>query len=568
MTALATIVKKEVRQQVRGFRFLAVSGITLALTALAGFVGMDDFRQRWSSYQEQKQLNKNELATISVYSYLQPVVARAPEPLSVFDRGFEGRLDSDVRISLYTVPALVTSGHEVAVRAPELDLTMIVRLVLGLLALLLTFDAVIGEKETGLLQQIFANDLRRTTLIFGKLLGALVTVSIPLVAGFLLTLWILFERAPPEILAGLQWPRIAGLLAAYGAYLSAMLLVGLVLSLIARSSSGALVLSLIAWLAIVFLIPQAATSVATVFGHSGHPPVESEVRELEAERDRKLTEILKEDRFKLATEGTVHWATLHRGGDVGMEKAELRRYGSAKFYDAKAAYHRQETAIARAYAQRIFEVRQAHRDRLAATANLVDWLASPSPAYLLERIAESLAGTSIADHDRFLQDTRDYRTAVLRYLESRRAFSSWRWFTDDTLPRPWVSEILGLSLEAAEKLEFKSLSNRFLIDAELQEKYQQRIKLDDGDFARLLDLDDLPPFERQPPDLAPAVQRIVPEAAGLLIFQLVLFGTVIWGFSRYDVLTEPRTSSRRTKTGELTARPAPPPPVVIDPALR
>ena len=128
------------------FRFLFIALVMLVLAVLAAVVGTDDYARRQSQYEARIEQNRTALENVNVYSFLQPLVGREPEPLSVLSRGFEGRLGSEVRLSVFVIPAAAAAnGHdnELMAWSRDLDLTMIVRLVLGLLALLLTFDAVV-----------------------------------------------------------------------------------------------------------------------------------------------------------------------------------------------------------------------------------------------------------------------------------------------------------------------------------------------------------------------------------------------------------------------------------------
>lgn len=531
MKKLSAIVKKEVLQHLRSFRFAAVACILLALTALAAFVGTDDYRQRLDIYRQQAALSETELDSITVYSYLQPIVARPPQPLSVLGRGFEDHLGNALRINVYTIPApaidaggLLAWPQDVDL-VPELDSVLIVRLVLGLLALLLAFDAVIGEKEKGTLKLVLANDLSRPMVILGKYLGAFLASTVPLLAGVALTLWILFERGGVALEVS-HWQRLAVLLAAGMAYLSAMSLLGLLLSILARSTSSALMYSLFAWLVVVFLVPQAATHLATAASPVDPQALESQVKRLEAARDREIATLaLARDEGRTKLDTSPFWNT----GFTGMIGADLIRYGTELRYEAWADYHRQEVAIARHYAEEIFAVRQAHGAEVRKTEKLARMLSMPSPAFLLERLAEALAGTAIDDQERFLQEARDYREALLGYLESKRAFSERRWFTDDLQIRPWFS-LTGVTREEAERIDKAVLIERF------NTKENQQIRARDAkDPARRLNLDDLRPFEPSGPELLSALRRVSPEIVALVVFNLLLAGAVVRTFRRYDV---------------------------------
>ena len=512
---LRAVVKKEMLGHLVSFRFLISTLIMVVLAALAAFVGTQDYSLRARSYEAQLEQQRQELAKVHVYSRLKPVVTRAPEPLSVFDRGFDARLGIAVELDVFEVPARATGRHrgdELIASARDLDLTTMIRLVLGLLALLMTFDAVSGERERGTLRLIFANGVSRSVLLAGKFVGAFVTLLIPLAASLALSVWILLAMG--DVVLGVErWLRLAGLAGAYVVYLGAMLLLGLLLSVLTRTSSASLVYALLSWLLIVFLIPQTAVAVASAAAHAdeGRRSAVSAVGELETARDRLLGE-MEERQVEAVTE------VYQRAPVVVAEGRGARyRYGTAAYYDARSRFHRAEVEVGMDYADRIFEVRRLDRQAQQRFENLVRILSFPSPAFLLERLSESLTGTSVDDHEAFLESCRAYRTEFLDYLRNHRAFASWRWFTDDdpaTLA-PWTS-VAGFPPEAAPATASEQMIERFQ-GAEVQRRIQRDEKRWAADPKRLLALDDLP--RPQPPTLRlpRAVSRVGSELFAMLL---------------------------------------------------
>jgi hypothetical protein len=242
-----------------------------------------------------------------VYSFLQPVVVRPPEALSVLDQGFDSRLGTDVAIHLLSIPVEATGGHrgnELLVSVPTVDLTTIVSLVLGLLALLLTCDAVTSEREGGTLRAVFANPVSRGTVLAGKLAGGLLALALPLGAALLVTLS-LFHLEVEAGLAPEQWPRILGLAGSYLLYLSLMLLLGLLISLHVRSTSRALGISVLAWFVLAIVVPGTARAAAgdLVATQGSKRTTERAIGELQAEHDRRLAAELRRDPLRVAFSG-------------------------------------------------------------------------------------------------------------------------------------------------------------------------------------------------------------------------------------------------------------------------
>ena len=60
--------------------------------------------------------------------------------------------------------------------------------VLSLIAILFTFDLISGEREHGTLRLTLANSVPRHTVLIGKFLGALVSISVPFTLAILINL--------------------------------------------------------------------------------------------------------------------------------------------------------------------------------------------------------------------------------------------------------------------------------------------------------------------------------------------------------------------------------------------
>lgn len=520
---LSAIVHKETRHHLVSFRYLVSTVLTVVLAVLATVAGTADFVQRRASYQERLEQNRSELAEVTVYSYLQPVVVRPPQPLGILDRGSAGLRGDEVAINVFTVPVAATGedrGNPHLASFQGFDLTTLVRVLLGLQALLLTFDAFVGERDQRTLELMLAHGVSRSTVVAGKYLGALGASLAALVASAVGSLAVIVLWGGIHLDAQ-QRLRLAAALVAYVGYLSLMVLVGLALSLAARRASQSLAYAILAWLVVVFLLPSAAVAVAAELGGSGGD-VQERVAHLERERDQRLQEARAAD--PLRTGRNAHSAPVFLST---RPWAELHQYGSARYYDSLAAYHRVEVEVGMDYAERIFKVRRHAAGELRSAGRAAELLASLSPAFLLERLTESFAATSVADQEDFLAACRGYRRELIAFLERRQAFGSWRWFTDDPLEtRPWTT-LLGYRPEDVEPSAVVDLAGRFR-SREIQDELAAHP-------AARLDLEGLPVFRWQDPNLMRATRRVAWAIALFVTFHALLAAAVLMRFYRYEV---------------------------------
>lgn len=533
---LGACIRKELLHHLASFRFWVGMLLTIVLAAASTWIAARDYELRLERYRERVAAQEDELRSVSVYSFLQPLAVRPPEPLSVLDQGFDAHLGTDVRIHLFTVPTEATGGSRgnellVALPVAEVDLTTIVAVVLGLLALLLACDAVIGEREEGTLRTVLAQGVRRRTVLAGKVLGGILTLCLPLAAALLTGSAILAATVGPESYEG-RGLRVLGLVGAYLIYLGLMFLLGLFVSLRARSSSRALSAAVFLWLVTVIVLPVVAWSAAGSLVDTQEAASRAERRHREiVEAERRQLD-LAFARQPLLRTFSGHTATFFANGP---NRAVRYRNGSAAFYDSLREYYRLEVASGLRHAEQLDAVQRRYEERLRQSERLGVGLAAISPAFLLDRLSESFSGTSLEDYDAFLEDCRRHRLALIAFLRERGAFRSWRWFTDDSPERlhPWP-RFLDLRPEEVAAADVRDLFNR-LSSAEIRQRVQSQKDAIEADASRRLDLSDLPRFPYRSPGFLECLRRALPEGIALLSL-LVLLAAAVWSdFARYEV---------------------------------
>ncbi|MDE0682321.1 MAG: ABC transporter permease subunit, partial [Candidatus Poribacteria bacterium] len=88
-------------------------------------------------------------------------------------------------------PAATPNLTNIRPDVTKVDWAFVIGYVLSLIALLFTFDSVAGERERGTLRLMLANPVPRHTVLIGKFLGALVSISIPFSLAVLINLLVL-----------------------------------------------------------------------------------------------------------------------------------------------------------------------------------------------------------------------------------------------------------------------------------------------------------------------------------------------------------------------------------------
>jgi len=218
----------------------------------------------------------------------------------------------------------------------------------------------------------------------------------------------------------------------------------------------------------------------------------------------------------------------------GEHHAVRYRHGSARYYDALEDYVRFETETGLRYAEEVFVLRRRYEERLREGERLGTALAALSPTSLLDRLSESFAGTSVAEHDRFLASCRRYRRDFIAWLERQGAFRSWRWFSDDPPDRllPWP-RYLGRSPEEIDPAQESELFNQ-LNEPAVQARILRDQASIEQDPSRRLRLEDMPRFSYRAPSFTSALAHGAFEAVALLLLNAATAAAVWTRFRRQE----------------------------------
>ena len=132
-------------------------------------------------------------------------------------------------------------------RIGALHWSYIISLVTSFVAILLTFDAISGERENGTLALVLSNAVSRAGVLPGKFLGVFIVIVMPMLIGILLSALIV-SLSGIVSLHGADWARIGLMVALSSIYIALFIGLGLAISSRMRHSSTSLVVLLLIWL--------------------------------------------------------------------------------------------------------------------------------------------------------------------------------------------------------------------------------------------------------------------------------------------------------------------------------
>jgi len=539
---LATLVFKEVHDLVLTLRFTVGTLIAVVLAVLAAYIGSLDYNARLDSYQTKLKLTRASIAETRVYSFLRPTIYRPPEPLSVLNRGQEGRLGTDYGVSIDVEPTEAEGqnrGNEYLAIFSEVDLTVVVAVILGLLALLFTFDSVSGEREAGMLKLTLSYAVSRSQFLLGKFLGAWLTLMIPTAVACMLSVLVVWMAAEVRF-GSLEYARLGLLFLLYVLYLTVMLLLGLVVSAFVHRSFVALVFCTFAWFLCVTIVPNLASMIPQFTGQRGqvYDAVQERIEQVGREQEAAVKQLKDPRNFDEKKEPMFlyHYAINNNWG--GFTAFECH-FGDAKFYDMTRDFFGQLIQLSlRLAAKRadIWREYVRYRERQAAEARGLSFF---SPTAVLRNAAAFASGTSQADYNHFLSLAGQYRNTFIGYLQRKGAFNSWRWFTPDPDDgdRPWTMLYLGKTAEemiaTGEKPE--DVLNRWLHDKTAWAGFIKIEQERERSNQHRLTVGDLPAFTYTRLATGHVLVQAAPEIGYLLLLNLILFLVAYVRFVRYDV---------------------------------
>lgn len=472
------LVERELKGIILSPKFTATFGVCSILMLLSLFVGIQEYRHAMSQYETALQLNDRELAGETSWWGVESRVFRKPDPMQVFVSGVDYDVGRLSQISTWNEVKLQNSSYSddsLFAIFRFVDFTFIVQIVLSLFAILFTYDAINGERESGTLKLALANAVPRSRYVLAKLAGAWLGLTIPVVIPILLAVLVVLLLGLP--LDGGDWAKLATFLGVSILYFTFFIALGIFVSSVTRRSSVSFLVLLVAWVSLVLIIPRAATMAA------GQIVRVTSVAEIDAKKDRYST-----DRWLSYRAERMRQRDDREAQMEGMTDDERTVYEAAnreRWVEEEEALRQETLEAITEYGRKLDEDLHNQKAEMQAVAFSLSRF-SPSSAYQIA--AMNLAGTNIDVKTRYERAMQEYRTAFSTFVNAKR-----------------------------------------------QEERMQNRRRFGGDSDEPLDLSEMPRF--QAPDY-PYTQAVAPTVLdmGLLsLYSVLAFAGAFGAFLRYDV---------------------------------
>ncbi|MBT4504113.1 MAG: ABC transporter permease [Gemmatimonadetes bacterium] len=431
-------VRKELLTHLLTMRLAVALIFTVLLAAMTALTGSIDFSRNYAAYRQEVREVEEELEQVTVYSQVRTRLVFPPQPLSILSRGvmqaFGRQYSVNVEgINIYA-PALSSNYDSQFMKTlVQIDFTTVVGLLLSFLAVVLAFDGICGEREQGTLKQVLTNPMARGQVVLAKLMGGILTLSVPFAIGFGISLLIMLAN-PDVMLSGEDWVRLGGYFVLSCLFLGQVYALSLMVSTFARESDTALIVCLFAWLVSGVGYVNALPSL-TRYG------VETPPNQNYLDRRQTLW-----DAHNAEVRG---WQQQNPPpGDrisFGLPRGGVLRYGRPEGYDWLVRLEGFQREKRLKLEEELYQARWAVWEPLARQAYEVDTWSILSPISTYQVLSQQLARTTIDDLFHLSKVGRDYRETLISYLRGKKAFASRRWFTDDPLDQePLIPNSLAL----------------------------------------------------------------------------------------------------------------------------
>jgi len=506
----------------------------LFLVPFSLVVNLKDYREQLKAY-EIERVKTEKSYQVRVYSALRPEIVRPPEPLSVFSKGISGTAANKFKIRLETWQP-TAEGYETGRENPLLnsfftmDFCTILVFILSLFAMLFTYDACSGERESGTLKMVLANPVHRWKVLIGKLLGVCLTLLPVIIFCYLLSALIVLLAPQVSFSAG-EWLRVALLIPVSLVFFGLFILIGLLFSCCFRSSAASIVLCLFVWAISIFIIPNLANSLAKIVVAT--PSSE----DLRAVNEQLIIEMRKKiDDYSRSIIKQMKPDFFYWGGKVGEDGYMEFAGASRSTMDFRRQLFEFTEPLRIECADKMGVKQKEWMDKLEAQIKLANRLALLSPTDVFRQVSSPLCRTDDAT-DRLLGESlQRYRDDFIGYLKAKNVFSSYEYFTHQPP---------GTFMDYDEIVRVRS-GGQFNSAAEFI-KWQKEHGGDRSPLNKVpipgtaitdyptLKLADMPIFECKSPSMLGGLRQSMGKIAGIICVELVLFFLIFVRFVRYDV---------------------------------
>ncbi len=400
------VIKKEILEHLLSLRF-AISAILCFVVIISSiWVLTRDYKENLLDYHTNLVMHHNE---VLAYGERQTwrfgrdgvKVDKPLNPLEIFFSNPQQRGNVTAKVGIRSEPEFERAHEEnpIIYLFSIMDLRFFIGIIMGLLALVFSYDAVSGEKESGTLRLVLSYSIPRDTLLLGKWIGGYLSLIFPFLLAIISSL-IIVVAFPDVRLHSQHWLALGIILLISLLYISALYSLGIFVSTRTSMASTSITTLLLLWIVMVLVIPNISPYIASQI----HPL--SSMQELEREKME-----LQRDTTKKWRQEWIEYREECEKNNIPREKW---REG---FRD------REEKLLNWQYSQQE-KIENHFKKALAKQVNISKNISRISPFSSLTLSITELAGISSQEMNRFWKEAVRYQGKLRDYLYENR--SKWQ----------------------------------------------------------------------------------------------------------------------------------------------
>ncbi len=258
-----TLLQKEINEIIRTKKFLISFLFCSILILLTFYVGANSYLVSKYQYDAAVDENIRSMKGVTDWRMVEHTIFLPPQPLAYLVAGISNDIGRNINIRGRGEIIPVDSKYNedpIYAAFRFLDLNFLFQVILSLFAILLTYNAVNGEKELGTLRLIFSNSVPRDKYILAKISGSFIAITIPLLIPFLLGSLILVMSGVP--MGSNVWLKLGLIIFTGFIFYGAFLTLSVFVSTITTKSSNSFLFLLVAWVIVILVIPRASVLIA------------------------------------------------------------------------------------------------------------------------------------------------------------------------------------------------------------------------------------------------------------------------------------------------------------------
>lgn len=413
MHQLLLIVKKEIKVALREKLVVVLGLIIMLLLGVALYAGFAAYQQQHvtiSQTQEEKRQEWLEQGDKHphIAAHFGTFVFKPKSVLSLFDFGLDAYTGTSVYLEAHHQHEFMfrpAQDHSSMIRFGELSAALVLKVLVPLLIIFLTFAAYTRERESGTLKILISQGVSFRTLTWGKILAY----------GFMLSIILFPFLAGLSMLSGLgvdqqvipdTGTRLALLILIYGVYLFLFIAFSVWVSLRSSTGRNALLTLLSAWILLTILMPK------TVADFSERLYALPSIRE-----------------FKSAIEeGKAHGLDGKTPRSVRIANLETELLAKYQVDSVQQLPFNFEGVMMQAgeeYSHKVYDHHFGELQQLLHQQNRLGSITSLiNPFLSVQNLSMALAGTDTHSFIRFEESVEEYRREMIRKMNNDMAENS------------------------------------------------------------------------------------------------------------------------------------------------